>query len=93
MPTYSYECQDCGHVMDLIKPYDEHDVYTVCDICHHKYLLGNDSYFKRVFSPPKTFILKGACWAKDNYASPSNKDKSKSVKESKEVKKTSATEG
>lgn len=74
MPNYNYKCQDCGVVKEFIRNVSESVIQCVCYNCHHEHL-GRENIFKRVFSPPKSFILKGKGWSKDSYNKPSKKSK------------------
>ena len=34
MPIYEYECRDCGHVFELIRPMCDADKAITCDKCN-----------------------------------------------------------
>ena len=57
---YSYECKECGHEYELDVPIDERDepCRGLCSKC--------DGPIRRVLEAPR-FVLKGSCWARDNY--------------------------
>jgi putative FmdB family regulatory protein len=59
MPKYDYKCLSCGNILELSGGYDEVEKYVICN--------GIRSKYRRIFSPPRNFILKGEGWAKDNY--------------------------
>jgi predicted nucleic acid-binding Zn ribbon protein len=66
MPRYTYQCQECGCVMER-----EHNIHiklshTICDKCN-KWV-----WIKKLFVDPFSFILKGPGWAKDGYQGEKN---------------------
>jgi putative FmdB family regulatory protein len=66
MPLYDFVCK-CGHTKEEFVKLDQQE--PVCDKCGLR--------MKRAVSAP-AFILKGNCWAKDNYSlKKSNKNKDK----------------
>lgn len=56
MPLYDLICDNCGFRKEEILHIDQEE--PVCDKCGFR--------MKRAMSAP-VFILKGSCWAKDNY--------------------------
>lgn len=58
MPLYEYECPACGARTEEQKKIDGRDepVYCECSVAMSR-VPGNAG-----------FILKGACWSRDNYA-------------------------
>ena len=58
-PVYMYEC-DCADWERTCKVEDRDE--TVGRLCKHC-----ESKIRRVITPT-TFILKGSCWERDNYA-------------------------
>jgi putative FmdB family regulatory protein len=68
MPLYDFVCK-CGYIKEEFVKLDQQE--PVCDKCGLR--------MKRAISAP-AFILKGTCWAKDNYSlkkSSKKKDKKK----------------
>lgn len=57
MPIYEYECKKCGKVTErLVKNFKDDSIECSCGAVACKIISNN------------TFILKGMCWANDNYA-------------------------
>jgi putative FmdB family regulatory protein len=52
MPTYSYQCDDCGHSFDARQKFTE-DPLTVCPTC--------EGQIRRVFHPTP-IVFKGSGW-------------------------------
>jgi len=51
MPTYEYECQDCGHRFEMFQSMLE-DPYKTCPVCRGK--------VKRLIGPGGGLIFKGS---------------------------------
>lgn len=64
MPLYELVCNSCGFTKEEILKLNEKE--PVCDRCGEQ--------MKKAMSAP-AFVLKGACWAADNYGLKSKKDK------------------
>ncbi len=62
MPLYELVCEKCDNRIEKFLKIDEKE--PVCDKC--------GSNMRKAMSAP-AFILKGNCWAKDNYSSVANK--------------------
>lgn len=65
MPTYSYECENCGHQMDCLQKMAD-EPFKNCPFCGKNQLV-------RVIGA-RYFVLKGGGWYKDGYSSVSNKE-------------------
>lgn len=52
MPTYAYQCQECGHAFDIFQKFAE-DPLTVCDQCQGR--------IRRVIHPTPV-VFKGSGW-------------------------------
>lgn len=63
MPTYEYQCGDCGYQFEQVQKITEDSLVT-CPTC------GKDS-LRRLMSAP-AFHLKGSGWYKTDYASSSS---------------------
>lgn len=77
MPTYEYECVQCGHVFELFQTFQEEPV-SVCPRCRGR--------VRRVFYPVG-IIFKGTGWHITDYGrrhSPSSNEGSGSGKDAKE---------
>lgn len=83
MPTYTYQCDDCGHSFDAFQKFSE-DALTVCPSC--------EGHIRRVIQPTP-IVFKGSGWyindskgknatisggAKDGEAKPDAKAETKS---------------
>ena len=77
MPTYNYECQDCGYIKEITAGMSQIVLEAHCPSCGE-----GVSKFVRKFSPSTNFVLKGKGWAKDNYHKPDKKEE-KGAKETK----------
>ena len=70
MPTYTYQCDDCGHSFDVFQKYSE-DALTVCSGCK--------GVIRRVIQPT-AIVFKGSGWyindskGKNSVATTSAKD-------------------
>lgn len=60
MPTYEIQCEYCLNVFEHDCKYKDL-VNVKCPMC--------ESTKKKLLISKTSFILKGSCWAKDNYAS------------------------
>lgn len=56
---YPYVCTDCGHEWEEDQKVSD-DKIENCPSCKKKKA-------KRVIAKSTNFVLKGSCWAKDNY--------------------------
>lgn len=65
MPLFEYQCSKCNHIEELLQKHNE-TAPCVCPKCQA------ESSMSKIISN-STFQLKGGCWAKDLYASKSNK--------------------
>ena len=86
MPTYEYECQDCGHNFDAFQSMME-DPYTTCPVCRGK--------VKRLISSGAGLIFKGSGFYITDYKKketavqgPVKKDKPKAADKGKKPAKT-----
>ncbi|MGI9252467.1 MAG: FmdB family zinc ribbon protein [Thermomicrobiales bacterium] len=52
MPTYTYQCDDCGHSFDVFQKFSE-DTLTVCPTC--------EGFIRRVIQPTP-IVFKGSGW-------------------------------
>jgi putative FmdB family regulatory protein len=64
MPTYVYECPQCGYQTELIRKTEDRDNHVSCHCIEDK---ETQPKMKRV-PAPTSFILKGPGWAKDGYS-------------------------
>lgn len=69
---YNYECSDCGEIIELSGKYDEIKKCLVCKNCCGSYHERQTSVFNRIFSPPKSFILRGQGWYVTDYGKRKN---------------------
>lgn len=60
MPTYSYQCKHCGHVLEAFQKMSDASL-TDCPAC------STAALEKMLFSAP-SFKLKGGGWYKTDYA-------------------------
>ena len=74
MPTYSYECKDCGHKFDLFQNITAEPAKT-CPKCH------NDT-LRRLIGAGAGIIFKGSGFYITDYRSKEYKEKSKKEHES-----------
>ena len=58
MPTYEYECQNCGHLHEALQKFSD-DPLTKCPSC------GDDGLKKLIGKP--SFRLKGSGWYVNDY--------------------------
>lgn len=76
MPTYVYQCDDCGHDFEAFQKFSE-DPLTVCSAC--------GGHVRRVLQPAPV-IFKGSGWyvndsrSKESAAGPAKKDDAKAAK-------------
>lgn len=63
MPIYEYECDACGHHMEVLQKFSDPPI-TECEACHSHQI-------KKLISQ-STFHLKGTGWYVTDYASKSN---------------------
>ena len=85
MPTYSYECDNCGHKFDLFQKITAEPV-KICPECH------NDTV-RRLIGAGAGLIFKGSGFYITDYRSKDYKEKSKKEHESTSSKsKSSKTE-
>ena len=68
MIAYDYKCPTCDYVEEVYHSIDTTPSYT-CPKCMDS---GNIVEMVRIISA-SSFKLKGNCWAKDGYSSPSTK--------------------
>lgn len=61
MPIYEYECDNCGHHVEVLQKFSD-DPITECEQCH--------SRMKKLISQ-STFHLKGTGWYVTDYANKS----------------------
>lgn len=61
MPTYIYECPDHGEFEEMHKITE---IITHCPKCDKE---GKETKVKRLICSSSPPILRGSCWAKDNY--------------------------
>ena len=73
MPTYEYECPDCGHRFEQMQKITE-DPVSLCPEC------GGDSVRRLVSAA--AFHLKGSGWYKTDYAANGSKDSNASSEKS-----------
>ena len=59
MPIYEYECSSCNKTFEVVQKINDKPL-TKCNLC------GKGKVKKLISS--NSFILKGMCWANDNYA-------------------------
>ena len=59
MPIYEYKCEACEHQWEELQKISDPKI-TKCEKC------GQETA-KRLIGGGTSFILKGDCWAKDNY--------------------------
>lgn len=57
MPSYDYKCSSCGRIKEFIARIDQIQLIGSCN-CFRK----EEAFFIRMFSPPKSFILRGKGW-------------------------------
>ena len=76
MPTYSYKCKKCGHVLEVFQGINDAPL-SDCAACG-----AGNSLEKMLFSAP-VFALKGSGWYKTDYAKdkPADKPADKSASE------------
>ena len=70
MPTYDYECDACGHTMEVFQNISE-DVLTKCPQCKRKKL-------RRLFGTGGGILFKGSGFYSTDYRSDSYKKKAAS---------------
>jgi len=75
MPTYRYECSDCGHGEEVVQKITA-DPLERCPVC------GGNGYRRVLFATG--FILKGSGWYKTDYAGGGRKGDDRSVADKKE---------
>jgi len=63
MPIYEYECDACGHHMEVLQKFSDLPI-AECEACHSHQI-------KKLISQ-STFHLKGTGWYVTDYASKSN---------------------
>lgn len=63
MPTYEYQCDDCGKTFEAVQKITE-DSLSTCNLC-------GGTHVKRLISAP-AFHLKGSGWYKTDYAGKSS---------------------
>jgi len=71
MPTYDYECPECGHREEILKKHSNTDINEVCPEC--------GKFMQRLLSAP-AFHLKGTGWYVTDYKKNKKPDK-KPIKE------------
>ena len=59
MPTYGYECKECNHAFEVVKPMGESDTKENCPCC------GKEA--QRIVSGGTGFILRGQGFYKNDY--------------------------
>lgn len=64
MPIYEYQCQECQNIFEFEPISSEARDKIICPNCKE----NNSNKFKKLISQT-SFVLKGGCWAKDNYSS------------------------
>ena len=64
MPLYDYSCINCNGIREFRGKSEVEFKFEYCPGC------DNLERFQKIFSPSKTFVLKGEGWAKDNYSKP-----------------------
>ena len=75
MPTYDYECDACGHEMEVFQGIKD-DVLKKCPECGKKKL-------RRLFGTGAAIVFKGSGFYQTDYRSESYKKGEKAAKESK----------
>lgn len=74
MPTYEYQCDDCGHNFDEFQMFSEAPL-TVCPKC-------GKTTLRRVFGAGAAIIFKGSGFYQTDYRSESYKSAAKADKDS-----------
>ena len=59
MPIYEYECKSCKEIFEVVQSITD-DPSAVCQKCN---TISNNKLISG-----SSFILKGGCWAKDQYS-------------------------
>ena len=67
MPTYEYQCEKCGEIVEVIKKKFNEYVYIICSEC-------KSDKFKNIISKT-SFSLKGDGWYQSDYKSKSKQFK------------------
>lgn len=75
MPTYDYECDACGHTMEVFQGIND-KVLTKCPKCGKKKL-------RRLFGTGAAIVFKGSGFYQTDYRSESYKKGEKAAKEAK----------
>ena len=83
MPTYRYECDECGHSEEVVQKITA-DPLDRCPAC------GSATYHRVIFATG--FILKGSGWYKTDYASSPGKNGGGGQKGSEAEKKSSSSD-
>ena len=81
MPTYDYECDACGHEMEVFQGIND-EVLKKCPECNKKKL-------RRLFGTGGAILFKGSGFYQTDYRSESYKQGEKAAKEASSSKKES----
>ncbi len=81
MPTYDYECDACGHEMEVFQGIND-EVLKKCPECNKKKL-------RRLFGTGGAIVFKGSGFYQTDYRSESYKQGEKAAKEASSSKKES----
>ena len=85
MPTYDYECDACGHKMEVFQGIKD-DVLTKCPECGKKKL-------RRLFGTGAAIVFKGSGFYQTDYRSDSYKKGEKAAKDAKSESKSDGKSG
>ncbi len=59
MPTYEYECENCGNKLEDFRTISKRDEKTICSKCN--------SIMIRIISATKNYILRGEGFYENDY--------------------------